>query len=159
MPGARLHVGDAVLDDGRADRDGHVEVSVEVEVADDAAVDAAPAGLVVLDEAERPRLGRAATGCRRGTSPRARRRPCCPAVSVPTTVDSRWVTWRVAADVHELDDVDGARLADPLEVVAAEVDEHDVLGALLGVGEQVLGERAGRPRASCHAAGTRRSGG
>ena len=46
----------------------------------------------------------------------------------------------VAAHVHELDDVDGAGPADPLEVVAAEVDEHDVLGALLGVGEQLLGE-------------------
>ena len=31
--------------------------------------------------------------------------------------------------------------ADPAEVVAAEVDEHQVLGALLGVGEQVGGER------------------
>ena len=44
--------------------------------------------------------------------------------------------------------------ADPLEVVAGEVDEHEVLGALLGVGEQLLGEAhvvlgglAPRPRA------------
>ena len=43
----------------------------------------------------------------------------------------------VAADLHELDHLDGARLADPAEVVAAEVDEHHVLGALLGVGEQL----------------------
>jgi hypothetical protein len=46
----------------------------------------------------------------------------------------------VAPHVHELDDVDRAGAADPLEVVAAEVDEHDVLGALLGVGEQLVGE-------------------
>ena len=46
----------------------------------------------------------------------------------------------VAAHVHELHDVDRAGAADPLEVVAPEVDEHDVLGALLGVGEQLLGE-------------------
>ena len=33
-------------------------------------------------------------------------------------------------------------VADPAEVVAAEVDEHHVLGALLVVGEQFLGESA-----------------
>ena len=42
-------------------------------------------------------------------------------------------------------DLDRAVLAHPPEVVAAEVDEHHVLGALLLVGEQVLGDRA-RPR-------------
>ena len=47
-----------------------------------------------------------------------------------------------------------AVLADAAEVVAAEVDEHDVLGALLLVGEQLLGDplvvrerRAARARA------------
>ena len=34
-----------------------------------------------------------------------------------------------------------AGLADPAQVVAAQVDEHQVLGALLGVGEQLVGER------------------
>ena len=33
-----------------------------------------------------------------------------------------------------------ARRADLQEVVAGEVDEHEVLGSLLGVGEQLLGE-------------------
>ena len=33
-------------------------------------------------------------------------------------------------------------LADPLQVVAGQVDEHQVLGALLGVGQQLLGEAA-----------------
>ncbi len=46
----------------------------------------------------------------------------------------------VALDRHEVDDLDAAGLADPAEVVAAEVDEHQVLGALLGVGHQLLGE-------------------
>ena len=43
----------------------------------------------------------------------------------------------VAADLHELHDLDGARLADPAQVVAAEIDQHHVLGALLGVGQQL----------------------
>ena len=39
-------------------------------------------------------------------------------------------------------DLDGAVLAHPPEVVAAEVDEHHVLGALLLVGEQLRGDAA-----------------
>ena len=46
----------------------------------------------------------------------------------------------VALDPHEVDDLDGARHADPAQVVAGQVDEHHVLGPLLGVGEQLLGE-------------------
>ena len=48
---------------------------------------------------------------------------------------------RVGLDGHERLDLDGAVLADAAEVVAAEVDEHHVLGALLLVGEQVGGDR------------------
>ena len=51
-----------------------------------------------------------------------------------------------------------AVLAHAAEVVAAEVDEHHVLGALLLVGEQLLGDRA-RPRRRRRRAGAcRRSG-
>ena len=46
-----------------------------------------------------------------------------------------------ALDRTELDDPDGARLADPAEVVAAEVDQHHVLGALLLVADQLGGQR------------------
>ena len=63
----------------------------------------------------------------------------------------------VALDAHEVDDLDAARLADPAEVVAAEVDEHQVLGPLLRVGEQ-LRRRAGvllRGRAAPAGAGDR----
>ena len=53
---------------------------------------------------------------------------------------------------HELVDAHRAVLADPAEVVALQVDQHDVLGAVLGVevellGEVVGGERAAGPRA------------
>ena len=43
----------------------------------------------------------------------------------------------VVLDLHELVDGHRARRAHAAEVVAAQVDEHDVLGALLLVGEQV----------------------
>ena len=48
---------------------------------------------------------------------------------------------RVGLDGHERLDLDGAVLADAPEVVAAEVDEHHVLGALLLVRQQVGGDR------------------
>ena len=61
---------------------------------------------------------------------------------------------RVGLDRHQLVDLDAAVLADAAEVVAAEVDEHHVLGALLRVGEQLaralqvlLGRAGARARA------------
>ncbi len=38
-------------------------------------------------------------------------------------------------------DLDGSRVADAAEVVAGEVDQHEVLGALLLVVPELLGER------------------
>ena len=54
---------------------------------------------------------------------------------------------------------DGADLRDAADVVAAEIEQHQVLGALLGVGQQLLGERAVLAPASRRAAGCRRSAG
>ena len=48
---------------------------------------------------------------------------------------------RVGLDLHQPLDVHAAVLADAPEVVAAEVDEHHVLGALLLVGQQLGGDR------------------
>ncbi len=47
---------------------------------------------------------------------------------------------REALDRAELDHPHGARLAHPAEIVAAEVDEHQVLGALLLAADQFGGE-------------------
>ena len=51
-----------------------------------------------------------------------------------------------------------ADFGDPADVVAAEVEQHQVLGALLGVGEQFR-RRAPRPPGSRRAGGCRRWGG
>ena len=60
----------------------------------------------------------------------------------------------VGLDDHELIDLDAAVLADAAEVVTTEVDQHHVLGALLGVAEKLvreppvlLGVGPARPRA------------
>ena len=48
---------------------------------------------------------------------------------------------------------------DPADVVAPEVEQHQMLGALLRVGEELVAERACPPPASCRAAACRRSAG
>ena len=48
----------------------------------------------------------------------------------------------VVLDLHELVDADRPRRRDAAQVVAAQVDEHDVLGSLLLVGEQVGAQAA-----------------
>ena len=46
----------------------------------------------------------------------------------------------VPLDRHHVGQLDRAEVGDAADVVAAQVDEHDVLGPLLGVGQQLLGE-------------------
>jgi hypothetical protein len=57
----------------------------------------------------------------------------------------------ILLDLHELNHADGARRADAAQIVASEVHEHEVFGALLGVGQQIRHElgilvRRGTPR-------------
>ena len=48
----------------------------------------------------------------------------------------------VTLDEHQVLHADGAELADATDVVAAEIDEHDVLGDLFLVGAQIGFHRA-----------------
>ena len=48
---------------------------------------------------------------------------------------------RVALDFHHVGELHAAEFGDAADVVAAQVHEHDVLGAFLGVGQQLLGQR------------------
>ena len=50
------------------------------------------------------------------------------------------MTCEIALERHELRHADAAVLADAADVVAPEIDEHDVLGALLLVALELLGE-------------------
>src|SRR5260221_6554886 len=59
---------------------------------------------------------------------------------------------RMALHLHERARVRGASEADPGDVVAGEIDQHDMLGELLGVGSKIsleaivfIGCRAARP--------------
>ena len=59
----------------------------------------------------------------------------------PTTVETMCITWLYRSTAMNSGTSTRARHADPAEVVAAEVDEHQVLRALLRVGQQLGGER------------------
>ena len=48
----------------------------------------------------------------------------------------------VALDDHHVGELDAAELGDAADVVAAQIDEHHVLGPLLGIGQQLLGQPA-----------------
>ena len=63
----------------------------------------------------------------------------------------------VALDVAEVGDLDGAAGADAPEIVASEVDEHEVLGLLFRIGDQRALELEHLRRASRRAAACRRS--
>ena len=78
--------------------------------------------------------------------------------SVPDTEETMCMHVRVGLDDHQLVHGDRAVLAHPAEVVAAQVDQHHVLGALLLVGQQLLGRAPGPPRPWRRAAACRRSG-
>ena len=69
----------------------------------------------------------------------------------------------VALDEELVGDLDGADLGDAADIVAAEIEQHQMLGALLRIGEQFLFQRlvlvrrrAARPRAGDRADGDRR---
>ena len=47
----------------------------------------------------------------------------------------------VALDFHVLADADRAGTRDPAQVVAPEIDQHHVLGALLRIALELLGEQ------------------
>ena len=73
-----------------------------------------------------------------------------PAASASSGVDRAQLALHIGDDVHHLavaldeelvGDLDRADLGDPADIVAAEVQQHQVLGALLGVGEQLLFQR------------------
>src|SRR5207245_3934696 len=119
---------------------GHVQIAVEAQVADGSAVDAALHRLQLVDDLHRPYLGRAdgraggKAGLEHIDGVQARR-------DAPLDVRDDVHDVRIALDQHFLGHLDASGRGDAADVVAAEVDQHDVLGALLRIGEQLLGDR------------------
>ena len=134
------------------------QVAGVVGVEDGAAVDAAAGGLQFLDDLHGADFGRA--GERSGGEAGAEGVDGGELrAELPSIVADQVHDVRVALDVHEICHLDGAVFADAADVVAAEVDEHDVLGAFLLVGGASRARRRGRLLRSRRAGGCRRWGG
>ena len=131
-------MGLAVANKGGANRDGKVGVAGKVEVADHAAEDTAVGRLELVDNLEGAWLRRARQ--RAGRKSRLEHIDET-LVFANMPLDRRNKVHDVAEAVnrHELANRDRVRFANLEQVVAREVDQHQVLGALLGVSEQILG--------------------
>ena len=75
--------------------------------------------------------------CRRGTSRAARRAQSRPGRGAPDTFEVMCITCEKRSVTMRSVTLDRAGHADAAEVVAAEIDQHHVLGDLLGVGEHL----------------------
>ncbi len=154
--GAGLHIQRAVLDHRGADGDGQVHVAVEAEITDRAGIDAALGRLQFVDDFHGPHLGRAAH--RAGRESRLQHRDRIqPGLQLAFDVGDDVHHMRIALDDHVLGDLHAADLATRPDIVAAEVHQHHVLGALLGIGEQFLLRARHPPRGSRRAGGCRQS--
>ena len=145
--------------DRGADGDCGVEVAVVAEIAHGAAVQAAPLLLRLGDELHRPDLGRAREGPGREDAAESVEGVAAglePSLHVAHEMEDV----AVLLDLHVLGHGHGSGPGHAAEVVAAQVHEHHVLGPLLGVvaelvGELVVLERSGaaRPRAGDRVSG------
>ena len=139
-PGAGVEMGDAVAQDGAPDGDRGVQVAIVAEVADGAAVEAAPLALQLPDQLHGAHLGGA--GERAGGEDGAERVEGVEvgsqaALDVADQVQDVAVALDRAVARHR----HRARPRNAPHVVAPQVDEHDVLGVLLGVARQLVGDR------------------
>ena len=140
---ARLQVGDAVGDHHRAQRDAGVHRPIREGVQHGAPVGAAAEPLQLGDQLHRAHLrGAADRAGREAGAQHLERRDAVAQLADDLRDEVRDV--REALDLHVARDPHGARLADAREVVAAEVDEHHVLGPVLLGREQPLDVALGR---------------
>mmetsp|Transcript_2847 Transcript_2847/g.7386 ORF Transcript_2847/g.7386 Transcript_2847/m.7386 type:complete len:553 (-) Transcript_2847:517-2175(-) len=131
--GGRLHVEHAVLHDAGADGNSQVHVAGKAQVAAGTAVDAALHRLQLVDEFHRAHLGRAAERAgREGGLQHVELAHLGPQYALDVGDDVHHVG--VALHVEGLRDLHAAGAGDAADVVAGQVDQHQVLGAFLGIG-------------------------
>ena len=139
--------------DRRADADAEVHVAVEREVADGAAVGAPRRVLERGDDLHGADLGRPAERAG-GEGRREEVEGVVARLEIRRDVGDEVHDVRVALDRHEIRHLHRAGQGDAPELVAAEIDQHEMLGALLlvlqqgvGVAPVLLLRRAAGPRA------------
>ena len=137
---AGLDIRFAVLEQHSAQRDAGVVVAVEAEVTDGAGVGAAFAFFEFVEDLHRADLGGAGDGSSRERGPHdIKGRASAGKLTGDVSDDVHHVA--IALDGHEVGDLHAAVFGDATDIVAGEIHEHEVLGALLGIGHEVGGIR------------------
>ena len=135
-----LDVGRVVVDDDRSQGDAGIHVAGEVDVADGTGVRAAAIRFELVDDFHRFALWERPKPCRpAGRQPRPSNESQS-SRSSPQTVRGNVHDVAVTLDHHHVRDFDRVVLGDAADVVAAEVDEHHMLGPFLRVGEQFFAQ-------------------
>ena len=145
-----LDVGPAAAHQDRPDVDAGIEISGVAEITDGTGVRPSAQRLELIDDLHSPHFGRARDRPCREDGAQGVHRPH-PGLQLARHRRDHMHHVAVSLHVHEAFHPDRARPADPAEVVAAEVDQHQVLGPFLLVLQhlfsqtRVLGRR-GSPR-------------
>src|SRR5262249_26011065 len=127
------------LDHQGAQSDASVHVTGEVDVADGPGVGPALRRLDLIDDLHGPDLGCPGDGT--GREPGAEGvEGGHPGLQLAADVRGDVHDVRVPLDLHHVGNLDAVVLGDPADVVASQVHEHDVLGTLLGIGQQLRGQ-------------------
>ncbi len=130
----------AALDFGAADQDVEIQIAVEVQPAECAGVGAARLAFQLSDDLHAAHLGATGDGAAgEGRADHRARRDvgAQPAAHVADDV----VHVGVAFHAHQFVDLHAAGFAHAAQVVALQVDQHHVLGALLRVADQLADAR------------------
>ncbi len=142
-----------VLDHRRAQHDAGIHLTIGAEIADAAGIGAARIALQLVDDLHRSDFWRARDrsgreACDQGTERIVLR------VDLAFDIRDDVHDLAVALDEERIGDLDRADLGDTADIVAPEIEQHQVLGALLRVCQQLFGEsivlglgRAAPPRA------------
>src|SRR6266849_7029001 len=136
---ASLHIRDAVFYHHGAQRDAGVQITSKIQVQHASGIDAAAGTLQLFDNFHGAHFGRTGDGAGREAG---HERVKAIHIFAQATAQAGNDVHDVGKtlDDHELLDFDGAVVADTAEIVAAEIDEHDVLGALFFAGKQFFFE-------------------
>ena len=137
--GSGLEVGLLALHEQSSDGDTGIEVADEVGIENGSAVDAAAGGFEFFDDLHGADFGSAAEGAGGEAGGKGVHGAELGAEAALEGGDEVHHVG-VALDEHEVANFYGSVLADAAEIVAAEIDEHDVFGAFFFVSEHFLFE-------------------
>src|ERR1700722_8988830 len=134
-----LNVGAAIFGDQGAQRDAGIEIAGKIEIENCASVNAAAGGLEFVDDLHGANFWRAGNGAGRKAG-HERVKTVESFAQLAAEAGDEMHDVGVALDEHQLVDGNGAVFADPAEIVATEINEHDVFGAFFGIGEKIFFE-------------------